>query len=196
MKDLDKILTIKSNNINPGKGKLLISEPFLLDYYFKRSVILLAEHSEDGSFGLIINKPLSVKINEVVKDFPEFDAKVFIGGPVQNDNLFYMHTLGQELDGSEEILKGLYWGGDLNEIKEMIQIKRIRPEEIRFFIGYSGWAPRQLQDELERNSWVVGSMTALEILQINPPDLWNASLQYLGGDYKFWLNFPEDPASN
>merc|ERR1712065_46093 len=92
---------------------ILISEPFLLDYYFKRSVVLLCDHSDEGSFGVIMNKPLSVKLNEVVKDFPDFAAPIYLGGPVQNDSLFFLHTIGDKIEGSVEVINGLFWGGDL-----------------------------------------------------------------------------------
>lgn len=196
MNNLDNLLTIKTNNISPGKGKLLISEPFLLDYYFKRSVVLLAEHNEEGSFGIIMNKPLETNFNDVVKDFPEFPAKVYLGGPVKNDSLFFIHTLGDKIESSTEILNGLYWGGEIEHVREMITLNLIKPEEIRFYIGYSGWAANQLDNELEKNSWVVTRMPASRLLKIKPADLWNKSLQGLGVDYSLWANFPTDPASN
>ena len=113
MGKIDDIMKIKTNNIKPGRGKILISEPLLMDYYFKRSVVLLAEHNDEGSFGVIMNKPLAVKLNEVVKDFPEFDSEIYLGGPVQSDSLFFIHTLGDKIEGSQEIIEGIYWGGEV-----------------------------------------------------------------------------------
>ncbi len=196
MSDLNDMLTIKTNNIAPGKGKLLISEPFLMDYYFKRSVVLLAEHNEEGSFGIIMNKPLDTVFNDVVKDFPELDTQIYLGGPVKNDSLFFVHTMGDSIDNSTEIIEGLYWGGELEQVKEMITLKLIKPGDIRFYIGYSGWGANQLESELKRNSWVVSGMPAGELLNTNPHQLWKKSLLDLGEDYAFWPNFPADPASN
>ncbi len=196
MRKLGDILSIKSNNIEPRKGRILISEPFLGDYYFKRSVVLLADHNEEGSFGLIMNKPLAMKLNEVVKDFPEFNATIYLGGPVEPDNLFFIHTLGEQIDGSIEILNGLYWGGNLDTLKEMMLMKKITAKDIRFYIGYSGWSPNQLVNELKRNSWVVSPVKSHYLLNTHPDLLWKASLERLGGDYKYWINFPADPINN
>ena len=101
---------MKNMITTPIQGALLISEPFLKDFYFRRSVVLLAEHNDDGSFGLIINKPVEVMLNEIVKDFPYFETKLFIGGPVNTDSLFILHTLGKQIKNSFQIMPGLYWG--------------------------------------------------------------------------------------
>lgn len=196
MRKLGDILSIKTNNIEPGKGKILISEPFLGDYYFKRSVVLLADHNEEGSFGLILNKPLDIKLGEVVHDFPNFDAVVYLGGPVESDNLFFIHTLGDQIEGSFEILNGLYWGGKMEVVKEMMLLKKINPDQIRFYIGYSGWSPNQLIEELERNAWVVSRTNTKLLLKTNPDQLWETSLHQLGGDYSYWPKFPIDPMQN
>ncbi|MCD4746356.1 MAG: YqgE/AlgH family protein [Bacteroidales bacterium] len=196
MTDLSNLLKIKTNNIQPAKGKILISEPFLLDYYFKRSVVLLAEHNDEGSFGLIINKPIKVKFNEIIKDFPDFNSKIFLGGPVKNDSLFFIHTLGDEIENSMEILDGLYWGGDIEIVKELIILNRINQDQIRFFVGYSGWVSKQLENELQKNSWLVSNIKADEVMQFETDKLWSNSIKNLGDDYTFWTNFPSDPALN
>jgi len=196
MKDINSLLNIKSNNIEPSRGRILISEPLLGDYYFSRSVVLLAEHNEEGSFGLIMNKPLITRFNEIVKDFPFFSTRVFLGGPVQSNSLFFMHTLGNLLEGSEEIIPGLYWGGDIEQVKELITLNRISTDDIRFFVGYSGWASNQLQGELQRNSWLVSNIQKDVLLNTKPEELWNLSVKAMGDNYSFWINFPVDPGMN
>jgi putative transcriptional regulator len=196
MKDIHDILKIRTNDIKPAKGRILISEPFLMDYFFKRSVILLADHNEEGSFGVIINKPVRAKFNDVVKDFPDFNTQVFLGGPVQDDSLFFFHTLGDRIEGSVEILKGIFWGGDIEAVRELISLNQVKTEQIRFFIGYSGWAAKQLDGELERNSWVVANIDAEQLLKTRPSVMWNNSLHRLGGEYTYWPNFPDDPSHN
>lgn len=196
MANIHNIIQIKSNNVEPEKGKILISEPFLLDYYFKRSVVLLAEHNEEGSFGLIINKPIDIKFNSVIKDFPDFNSRIYLGGPVQNENIYFIHTLGEQIDGSLKIMEGLFWGGDLEQVKEMILLKKIGPDDIRFFVGYSGWVSKQLEGELKRNSWLVSSTDINQVMQTNPNTLWNDSVLSLGGNYAYWVNFPSDPGHN
>ena len=196
MNDIHDILRIKTNNISPSRGRILISEPFLYDFFFKRSVVLLAEHNEEGTFGVIINKPLKAKFNDVIRDFPKFDAKVYLGGPVQNDSLFFIHTLGDQVEGSTEIIPGLYWGGDVERIKDLIALKILSTEDIRFYIGYSGWAPNQLESELGRNSWAVSNIGVQQIFQTSPDDLWSTSLELLGEEFTHWTNFPDDPNLN
>jgi putative transcriptional regulator len=196
MNDINNILKIKTNDIKPSKGKILISEPFLIDYYFKRSVVLLAEHNEDGTFGLIINKPVDIALSDVLHDFPEFDSPVYLGGPVKTDNLYFIHTLADRIENSLKIIDGLYWGGDIELVKELITLGEITPREIKFFVGYSGWVSKQLDGELARNSWLVTSIKAKQVMEANPQRLWKDSLKKLGGEYAYWANFPSDPVMN
>ncbi len=196
MNDIHDILKIRTNNVKPARGKILISEPFLWDYFFKKSVILLAEHNDEGTFGVIVNKPVKARFNEVVKDFPEFNSRIFLGGPVQSDSLYFIHTLGDRIENSLEIIPGIYWGGEIEQVRELIELKTIKPAQIRFFVGYSGWAPKQLDDELSRNSWVVSNTTPEEILRTTPSALWSRSLRKLGAEYARWINFPDDPSDN
>lgn len=196
MNDFGDSIKIKTNNIEPSKGRILISEPFLLDNFFKRSVVLLAEHNEEGTFGVIINKPVEAKFNEIVKDFPDLDAQLYLGGPVQSDGLFFIHTMGEVIPESMEIIEGLYWGGDIETVREMITLNKLDEDNIRFYIGYSGWGPQQLNDELKRNSWVVSNINTEQLLNTRPNALWKRSLMRLGGDYALWPKFPDDPSSN
>ena len=196
MENFDDLIRIKTNNIKPGPGKILISEPFLFDYYFKRSVILLAEHNKEGTFGVIINKPMAVSFNEVVKDFPEFDSHIYLGGPVKTDNLFYIHTLGDQIENSLPILEGLYWGGDLEKIREMILIGQLNEGNSRFFIGYSGWMPKQLDKELKRDSWLVSNLSTHQVMHAETESMWQDSLLDLGEKYRHWTNFPSEPTLN
>ena len=119
----------------PVQGSLLISEPFLVDSYFKRSVVLLSEHDDKGTLGFILNKPTDVTLNEAVDDFPEFKVPLYFGGPVETDTLFYIHTLGEKLEGAKEILNGIYWGGDYEQLKFLIDTKQVRQDQIRFYAG-------------------------------------------------------------
>lgn len=180
----------------PHSGNILISEPFLNDFYFKRSVILLAEHTSDGSFGLIVNKPIDLPLNEVVKDFNDFDAKVFIGGPLRTDSLYVLHTLGNKIPDCQKIIEGIYWGGNMDIIREMIIAKAIDPDNIRFYIGYSGWSPKQLTNEINENSWIISDAAREEVLNENPETLWKSVVKSLGKDYSMWVNYPVDPMLN
>ncbi len=179
----------------PNKGKLLISAPYLNDI-FKRSVILLAENDENGTVGFIINKPLRLKINEVVEDFPEFDATVFLGGPVQPDLLNFIHKAGDKIDGGYEISKDIYWGGNFETFKILAETGSLNPSDFKFFLGYAGWNPEQLTNELKINSWYINSPTINDIFSKDTEHLWEKTLNSMGGEYKVISTFPEDPSVN
>ncbi|MEI8201492.1 MAG: YqgE/AlgH family protein [Bacteroidota bacterium] len=197
MTQLDKLIHIKSNNIKPIGGRILISEPLLNDFYFGRSVVLLIEHNEDGSFGVIVNKPIHVKIQEAIPDFPDFETNIYLGGPVSTEQIFFLHTIGEAIEGSMKITNdGVYWGGDLDIVKEMISMKTLDPQDIRFFIGYSGWVPKQLENELKSNSWLVSPTSKNEIFSESPEKLWNTIVKRLGENYTLWTQYPLDPNMN
>lgn len=187
---------MKSTNIIPAIGKILISEPSLHDFYFARSVVLLAEHDDDGSFGIILNKPVDIKFNEIVKDFPHFDGKVFLGGPVSTSNLFFIHTKGDLIENSRPIGKDLFWGGNIEDVKILLDSKILNPQTIRFFVGYSGWSANQLNEELKVDSWLVAKADIEKLISYKPEEMWRKSLKDLGSDYALWANFPADPALN
>ena len=189
--------TIKElNKLKIEKNRLLFAEPFMDDPYFKRSVVLLTEHNTDGALGFILNKPLDVKLNEVLKDFPEFDAPVFMGGPVQTDTLFFIHTQGEFIAESVKINDHFSWSGNFEKLKELIVNQQIFPNEIKFFIGYSGWDYEQLNKEVKDESWLISKNNLTEINQLNEVDLWHSSLQKMGGKHAVLSNFPENPSLN
>lgn len=187
---------IKSNAVTPTKGRLLLSEPLLRDFYFRRSVVLLIEHGDEGSFGVIINKPLKMKLNEVVNELSDIDAPVYIGGPVASDKVFFLHTLGDEIPDSVPVNDEMYWGGNLEAITEKIKAGVVDPETIRFFLGYSGWTGKQLEDEIKSNSWAVAIPKPELIMKLKPERMWNKYVSTLGDDYRFWLHLPKDPMLN
>ena len=180
----------------PVQGSLLISEPFLVDSYFKRSVVLLSEHDDKGTLGFILNKPTDVTLNEAVDDFPDFKVPLYFGGPVETDTLFYIHTVGHLLEGAKEILNGIYWGGDYDQLKFLIDTKQIRPDQIRFYAGYSGWEPKQLDNELKEKSWLVFDANKQFTFADDPRSLWSQVLRSMGNEYAILANFPEDPNLN
>jgi len=196
MTDLNKIIKIKANDMRPSRGKILISEPLLSDNYFKRSVVLLAEHNEEGSFGIIMNKPVDNKFNDIVSDFPDYGGHLYLGGPVSNSSLFFVHTLGDMIENSQEIADGLYWGGDIESVRELLLLKKINANQIRFCVGYSGWGIDQLEDELKRNSWLVSSLPPEILMNTSHDDLWEFALKSLDSQYGYWANFPTDPGMN
>lgn len=174
-----------------NRGKVLIAEPFMLDPNFKRAVVLLCEHENDGSLGFILNKSLDMKINELLVDFPEFDARVHYGGPVQTDTIHYIHNVGSLLDDSNEICDGVYWGGDFEKLKFLISSNLVEPHNIRFFVGYSGWNNGQLKDEMGYGSWVVADMDPNYIFKTKSKALWKKVMKNKGDVYSVFAEIPE-----
>jgi putative transcriptional regulator len=172
-------------------GNVLLAEPYMLDPNFKRAAVLLCEHNEEGSIGFIMNKPVQMSIDELIEDFPEFDSEVLFGGPVQTDTIHYVHTLGDLLDDSMHIKDDLYWGGDFEKLKFLISSNMIQADQIRFFIGYSGWSEGQLHDELNLGSWVVADMQATYLFDSEPDDLWQEVMESKGSTFSVIAQIPD-----
>lgn len=199
LKNLDSCSMIDfqpENKLAPEKGRLLISEPFLTDPYFKRTVVLLCEHNDQGSFGFVLNRYIDIGIDQIMSDFPSMETRISVGGPVQNSNLFFMHTLGDQIEGSSEIVKGIYLGGHFDLLRDKIESKLIGSAQVRFFIGYSGWSENQLDEELKEKSWLVAPTTDIDLMDTDEDRLWAATIRSLGKDYAYLANFPEDPSLN
>lgn len=184
------------NSLSPHKGRLLIAEPSILhDSSFNRSVILLTEHTEDNSIGFILNKPLSYTVNDLIPDV-DCDFIVHQGGPVEQDNLYFIHKIPHLLPESIEVGNGIFWGGNFNALVELLNNKEIDSNSIRFFLGYSGWASNQLKEELTTKSWFCIENKYPNILQEDNVSFWKNHLLELGGKYSLWANAPSDPKLN
>lgn len=179
------------------KGCLLLAEPAILgDATFARAVILLAEHNANGSVGFILNKPFTFTLNELVPAI-QVAYKLYNGGPVEEDNLYFIHNVPHLIPNSVEISQGIYWGGDFELTKNLLNAGRISPQNIRFFLGYSGWGAHQLENELADQAWIVTQNTYQEtLIAQSASQLWKKQLQQLGGDYLIWANAPENPQFN
>ena len=180
----------------PKKGKLLIATPSIEDNSFDRTVILLAEHNENGSVGFILNKPLGFTLNEIVPDI-ECNSEIHNGGPVEQDDLYFIHQSPEIIPNSIEICDGLYWGGDFETLKVLINSNKIEINTIKFFLGYSGWSPKQLKQELKEDSWLVSEKNGEpNILVEKNNQIWKKQMKSLGGEFQIWANYPSDPSLN
>ena len=180
----------------PLAGRFLISEPFMYDQNFQRTVVLLVEHGEGGSLGFVMNRIVETNIDEIVNDLPPMKSPVFMGGPVEQSTLHYVHRCGNLLPNSREVAEGLYWGGSFETLKNKILQEEIQNEDILFFVGYSGWAPGQLDQEMERKSWIVAPEDLNFVFREDYTDLWRLILQSMGTKYKVIANYPVDPRLN
>lgn len=184
------------NKIKPEKGRLLISEPFLPDPNFERTVVLLCEHNEDGSFGFVLNKPSILKVNEVMDDLANLDSLVYVGGPVQQDTLHFLHRHAT-LENAVEIVEKIFWGGAFENLMVLLETSQVKPNDIRFFLGYSGWGPGQLETELDQDSWIVCDYVTDQLLFDTGSDvMWRKALENMGGRFSMYSNYPVDPRLN
>ena len=181
----------------PKKGHLLIAEPSTLgDVSFNRSVVLLAEHNDEGSIGFILNKPLNYTINDLL---PEIEAsfKIYNGGPVEQDNLYFIHNIPEIIPNSIEISNGIYWGGDFETTKHLINTGEINKNNMRFFLGYSGWSVNQLEMEMQENAWIVSENSLKKkLLSKSSNQFWKEKIIEQGGEYVLFSNAPENPMLN
>jgi len=191
--DLD-IFKIEST-LQPRQGRVLIAEPFLPGDYFSRSTVLLVQCSEEGDVGFILNKPTDLEVKHLFKGFPDFDANAFLGGPVSNDKLFFLHTLGDKIADSLPVTGKLFWSGNFDNLVALIRAGLVEEEEVRFFLGYSGWSAGQLAAEIADHSWVVVEPT-MEAILSSDENFWNESIKSIGGNALLWQNFPENPELN
>jgi putative transcriptional regulator len=185
-----------SNKIEIKAGTILVAEPFMLDPNFKRSVVLICEHNDVGTTGFILNKPVDIKIHELVPDFPESKAAVHIGGPVAVDSLHFLHNVGDLLDNSQEVCPGVFWGGDFEKLRFLMETGVIQDQNIRFFIGYSGWSEGQLVEEMQETSWLTEVMDANYLFRVKPFVLWQTVLHNKGNTYTVIAQMPDAVSLN
>lgn len=184
------------NKLDPEKGRLLITEPFEESEYFQRSVILLCEHNEDGTFGFVLNNYVDIALSDF-EDCPEFETRIGMGGPVNTKNLYYIHTLGSKIEGSIPVVDNIYAGGDFDQLKKLISAGAVERHQLRFFVGYSGWVPNQLNGEIKDNCWLVSELeTSEQIMDVDNEHLWAQLMKQQGGKYKAFAHFPIKPELN
>lgn len=186
------------NTIEPHKGNLLIAELSITgETFFNRSVVLLAEHNKDGSVGFIVNKPTEFTLSDFMPDIASNDEYViYQGGPVERNHLYFIHRIPELIPNSVEIDSGIYWGGDFNFVSKLIVQNQISADDIRFFLGYSGWDGDQLIYELETQSWILMNNTDHARIICKSTDFWKEKMVELGDEYAIWCNAPENLSDN
>ena len=179
------------------KGKILIAEPSIIgDISFNRSIILLVEHGNNGSIGFILNKPMNLNISDLIPEI-ESNFKIYNGGPVQQDNLYFIHKISDLIPESIMISDGLYWSGNFEYVLKLIKKGEINKNDIRFFLGYSGWDSNQLNNELNNNTWILSENSHNKnIITAVDEVFWKNKMLDLGGEYSLWSNAPEHPSHN
>lgn len=185
------------NKHKPERGMVLLSEPFLVDDFFTRSVVLLCEQGPEGAFGFVLNNYTDLSFMDINPQYPDIPVKISIGGPVKPDHLYILHTLDHAQIGGQHIVNDIYLGGDFEMLLNMIQVDSEILNHVRLFLGYSGWTAGQLEDELEEKSWlVVPSPKSTVIMDTSIESIWGDLMQSQGGVYKLMSKFPLDPRMN
>lgn len=178
------------------KGNLLIATPSTItDASFNRAIILLTEHNEDGSVGFILNKPSSYILKDLIFEI-DCDFRVYIGGPVETENLYFIHRLPHLIPDSIEVSNGIFWGGNYEAVKKFLEKGLLKKDEIRFFLGYTGWSMDQLDAELKEKTWTLSTNNYLNLFTITNAKGWKERLLKMGGNNKLWANSPENPNLN
>lgn len=185
----------KDKDLNAGQ--MLLSEPFMYDENFRRTVVLICEHHpKNGTVGLILNKPVNLRLNDVVEGFPSFKEKIFLGGPVGTDTLQFLHCMGNKIQNSLQLSDNLYWGGDFEQLKHLMLQGEVSSQQVRFFLGYSGWGEGQLESEMKENTWIVTAANSKHVFENDTETLWKNIMKQMGGIYKTMAGYPENPALN
>ena len=174
------------------KGTILLAEPFMMDSNFIKAAIIITDYHPTGTIGFILNKPINMKINDLLASFPEFESDVFFGGPVATDTIHFLHNLGDLLEGSKYITKGVYWGGNFEKLKFLITSGLVYPNQIRFYVGYSGWSPGQLEEEISTSSWVISESDPNYVFKSNSDGLWKQVMIDKGELYAILSELPEN----
>lgn len=182
--------------IEPGPGILLIADPFLKDPNFLRTVVFLCEHKSEGSIGFVVNRQYENTLDELLPELEGHKIPVYYGGPVQVDSIHFLHQYPEEIPGGQEVIKGVFWGGDFEAAVNKIKDGSIDLNKVRFFIGYSGWDEEQLKEELAEKTWLTVKATRRLVFHHDYGQIWKDALKHLGGDYEMMVNFPIDPQLN
>ena len=193
--ELDLFAILPEDKI-PEKGKILISEPFLPDTFFNRSIVYLTDHTSEGSVGFILNNKLDLQVSAAIEGFDGWNEYLSMGGPVAPDTLHYLHSLGDLIPNSVHIEGSISWGGDIDSVRELIKLGKIKHNDIRFFLGYSGWSSGQLERELKENSWVIAKVNSNIVLNSRGDDIWKKVLRSFKNKYRMWADFPDSPEMN
>ncbi len=182
-----------------GKGSFLIANPVLPDPNFSRTVVLLCNHNEEGSFGLVVNRAAEVNAKEVFPDsdmLKTYDRGIFIGGPVSQSQVFYLVRFQEEVEGLDAVCEGVQMGMSWDTLEELFPRLEDPNNDLRFYLGYSGWSAGQLAGEMDQRSWLVHGATQNHVFTQGAERLWHQVVRSMGKEYEYLLTAPVDPRLN
>ncbi len=190
--------------MNSLKGQILIASPGLLDPNFVRTVVLIAEHNEEGALGLVLNRPAETKVAELwaaLSDEPtDSESLAFVGGPVQKNAVLLLHGHADLAPGTDPIIPGVYLASEVDILGQLLaresSLKAAGGGAFRVFCGYSGWGAGQLDGEMKAGGWLTSPAAAEHVFQEAPERLWTSAMRSLGGVYEFFSMMPQNPEMN
>lgn len=182
-------------------GDVLIASPYLHDPNFRRTVVILCDHSGEGSLGLVVNRPLPINLGSVLApmaDTPAGEAPLFQGGPVDPGRLLAVSRNAPPEEPQEPVGPGLVLLTDLEDSLERVEEGQVSSDDVRFFLGYAGWGGGQLKSEVDQGAWIVSEKSASANLTFETPTrtMWSEILRSLGGQYAWLADMPLDPDLN
>jgi putative transcriptional regulator len=178
------------------QGQLLIAHPLLNDGFFNRSVVYLTSHNEEGAIGFCLNFKTQFLLRDVRPQINNGNFPIYEGGPVAKNQLFFLHKLGHDIPDSFAVNNNVFVGGDFNELLHMIEHGKVKTHQVRFFAGYSGWSPDQLEQEISNKHWLLNEPSDASFLTEETDDLWGNQLSEVKESYSIFANFGSDPGMN
>jgi putative transcriptional regulator len=178
------------------QGQILIAHPLLYDGFFNRSVVYLTNHGEDGALGFCLNFKTQFVLRDVRPQVVNGNFPIFEGGPVAKNQLFFLHTLGHELPDSIHVSSNIFFGGNFDDLLDLIEHGKVKSDEVRFFAGYSGWSELQLEGEIEHRHWLINTPSDSTFFTDQPEELWGMQLSEVKSSYSIFADFGSDPSMN
>jgi putative transcriptional regulator len=178
------------------QGQLLIAHPLLHDGFFNRSVVYLTNHSHEGAVGFSLNFETQYLLRDVRPQIKNGNFPIYEGGPVAKDQLFFLHTLGHDISDSYHVRNNVFLGGNFEELLFKIEHNTIKSYEVKFFAGYSGWEPGQLETEIKSSHWLVNTPVDADFFRNATEGLWGEQLSLVKSSYGIFAEFGSDPMMN
>lgn len=183
-----------------SRGNVIVAKPTVEDACFKRSAIVLVDHdSAKGTMGLMVNRFTDYTLHDVLPELDNSDdIPLYMGGPVNPEMMFFLHTLGPEIvPGCIRLARGLYFGGDYEAVKAHVAGGDPVAGHLKFILGYSGWTQGQLAGEIARHDWAVLKQAEPAMLMAEAEEsLWRNAVEAFGEKYRMWLNWPREVINN
>lgn len=185
-------------NVTLGKGIFLVAAPSLRDPNFRQTVVLLCEHGTQGALGVVVNRPTAIHIAEALPQVPVLEGQhhmLFAGGPVQPNHVLILLRTGQEPDNTHHVFDGVYMGGDMAALEKILTVPS-GSAAFRAYVGYAGWAPGQLENEMKTGSWIMLPADPAVVFDKEPLRIWADIMKSLGSRYEAYAEMPADPSLN